>query len=112
MAKRRTIGDNPLDAVLSPPPTAGKPGAAAARKSPSRKASPAVAAARAPQADRKPGPAARPPVVPAVAREAVRPPEPPVGLEQRVEGLEQENQCMRWLVGAILAPLALIALLA
>ena len=46
----------------------------------------------------------------AVERKSAHPPAPDSFLE-RIECLEQENQCMKWLVGAVLAPLALLALL-
>ncbi len=36
----------------------------------------------------------------------------PADLLPRVECLEQDHQCLRWLIGAALAPLALIAILA
>jgi len=35
----------------------------------------------------------------------------PDSILPRVECMERENQCMKWLVGAVLAPLALLALL-
>ena len=74
MAKRRTIGDNPLDTIDSGPATLP----------PETVPKPVVALVPAPRLD---------------------------DLVERIETLEQENQCMRWLVGAVLAPLAVLALL-
>jgi hypothetical protein len=80
MAKRRTIGDNPFDAVV-PDPSAWLP-------KPTKKPVKTQAVKRTP--DQPPG---------------------PDSILQRIECLEGENQCMKWLVGAVLAPLALLAIL-
>ena len=80
MAKRRTIGDNPFDAVV-PDPSAWLP---------------------------------KPKKNPIKTQTVKRTPDQPPGpnsILQRVECLEQGNQCMKWLVGSVLAPLALLALL-
>jgi len=56
-----------------------------------------------------------PPAVPAETMPkpvvALVPPPSRDSLVQRIESLEHDNQCMRWLVGAVLAPLAVLALL-
>ena len=78
--RRRTIGDNPFDTVISDP--------SAELLQPKNK----------------------PVKTQAVERKSAQPPAPDAILE-RIECLEQENQCMKWLVGAVLAPLALLALL-
>lgn len=80
MAKRRTIGENPLDTVI-PAPSTGPP-----------------------------TPTKKPAKVQSAERASGRP-EGPDSLLQRIECLEQDNQCMKWLVGAVLAPLALLAIL-
>lgn len=114
MAKRSTIGDNPLDAVVPAPaasPKQPRTGAAKTKPSwqrPARSPRRSQAAAQAfPADDKGTLPEGKPePVVTAAA-----PPSGEAALLTRVEALEQENQCMKWLVGAVLAPLALLALL-
>ncbi|WP_447973952.1 hypothetical protein [Nitrospira sp. Kam-Ns4a] len=153
MAKRRTIGDNPLDAIL--PEVAGPVGTGREQSpNPEPVRSSGRARKRAPasrpsgQADPAPGASpARDTIDQAGrARLADKPPSARVGrakgvgrgrdaaargqedaqaggtptavppasadLLPRLERLEQENQCLRWLIGAALAPLALIAILA
>lgn len=94
MAKRRTIGDNPLDAVS---PGAGEPTAAGRARARTSKE-------RATAAQERPGRSPGDTGAPGEQR--------PEELLPRLERLEQENQCLKWLTGAILVPLALIALLA
>lgn len=118
MAKRRTIGDNPLDSVV---PGAGE-GVVLGREDPKKK-EPARAAGRekpkTPPAS-QPAPARAEPSATASkaaapeARKAAAAGAPiaqPEELMPRLEKLEQENECLKWLVGAVLAPLALLAIL-
>lgn len=112
MAKRRTIGDNPLDAVVPDPLTE----LSASRRPPFKP----QAVGRKPRhprnrvtVSRHPmQPERRPTTAPSPKRTgAVPSPTPsPDSILHRIECLEQENQCMKWLVGAILAPLALLAI--
>jgi hypothetical protein len=102
MPKRNTIGANPLDAVVPSPMASPKPGKAGAVK--------------AKPVSQKPvkSPGKSQDVSGSLSVDASAKP-PQAGIEAalcaRVETLEQQNQCMRWLVGAVLAPLALLALL-
>ena len=84
MAKRKTIGVNPLDTLVPDP----KPG--------QWNKSPAAAQAR-----------SAGPSVPAPAAQ-VAPPPSPADLVNRVQSLEKENEFIKWLVGgAILLALLL-----
>ena len=94
MARRRTIGDNPLDTVIPPSST------------PIVQTKKRVVRIR---EETKNGERA---VLRSAGSEALGNHQKPEDLlVGRVESLEQENQCMRWIVGAVLAPLALLALL-
>jgi hypothetical protein len=108
MAKRSTIGDNPLDAVV-PKPSDSKTASARTKgggkavrggtRSTSRDAGQAESV---PPSSVALLPPKEPQAVAAMSEGA---------LATRVETLEQQNQYMKWLVGAVLAPLALLALL-
>lgn len=115
MAKRRTIGDNPLDsvvpgmgegAVMGREESKHKPARPAGRgktKTPPPGQAPARAAAAARTSKAAPREEERKSAVAAAAQ--------PEELMPRLEKLEQENECLKWLVGAVLAPLALLAIL-
>jgi len=103
MAKRKTIGENPLDPI-APDRTM-------------RRTDESAAAANAQSVDPAtgrtgtPAPRSRPKVkdsaVPAPATQAAQPPSP-ADLVNRVQSLEKENEFIKWLVGgAILLALLL-----
>ena len=94
MARRRTIGDNPLDMVIPPASTEVVSGKKRTVQ---------------PREESKNG--ARVVSHVAASQELGGHQKPADVLLSRVENLEQENQYMRWVVGAVLAPLALLALL-
>jgi hypothetical protein len=117
MAKRRTIGDNPLDSVVP----GGGEGAVLGREGPKKK-DPARGGAReksktpptgqpAPVRVESSARAHRTASAAHGAEAVVAPAAQPEELLPRLEKLEQENECLKWLVGAVLAPLALLAIL-
>jgi hypothetical protein len=120
MTKRNTIGANPLDAVVPDPMASPKPGKAGAVKAKpvSQKSgkSPGKSQAVSGSLSVDASVSAQDKAKQAGDKPEATPAKPPqAGIEAalcaRVETLEQQNQCMRWLVGAVLAPLALLALL-
>ena len=94
MAKRKTIGENPLDAIV-PDRTTRRTGESAAAAN-AQSVDPATGRTG------TPAPRSRPKVkdstVPTPATQAAQPPSP-ADLVNRVQSLEKENEFIKWLVG-------------
>ena len=94
MAKRKTIGENPLD-TLVPDRTTRRTGESAAAAN-AQSVDPATGRTG------TPAPRSRPKVkdstVPAPATQVAQPPSP-ADLSSRIQSLEEQNEYMRWLVG-------------
>lgn len=93
MAKRRTIGDNPLDAVV-PYPTTPKTGKspAAAAQSPD----PSTGSTRRTTPHEQPK--AKDNHAPVPAAKVTQSPSPP-DLVSRIQSLEEQNEYIKWFVG-------------
>ncbi|MEI8016229.1 MAG: hypothetical protein WCH20_15515 [Nitrospira sp.] len=94
MAKRKTIKENPLDAIV-PDRTAHRTGESAAAAN-AQSVDPATGRTG------TPAPRSRPKVkdsaVPAPATQAAQPPSP-ADLTSRIQSLEKENEFIKWLAG-------------
>jgi hypothetical protein len=94
MAKRKTIGVNPLDA-LAPDPTSDQPSKSTAAAK-ARSASPSAGRARPPTS--RSGPKVKDNIIAAPATQVAQPPTP-VDLSSRIQSLEKQNEYIMWLVG-------------
>jgi hypothetical protein len=94
MAKRKTIGVNPLDPLV-PAPNPDQPNESPA----AAKAQSAGPSAKRPRPTTSRGrPKVKDNSVPAPAAQIAQPPTP-VDLSSRIQSLEKENEYMKWLVG-------------
>ena len=94
MAKRKTIGVNPLD-TLVPDPKPDQPSKSPAAAQ-ARSAGPSAGSAKTPASRSQP--TVKDGTVPAPAAQAAQPPAP-ASLISRIESLEKQNVYITWLVG-------------